>query len=233
MKHRKRPYDRSAQRRRQCKTCVHPERSRIEALLAGGASLDSIGRKFGLSKDTLHRHLKNHIHPDDLEILRSGPAALADLAEKAAAESMSVLDYLGILRLRLMRQLEASSATGDNKGVCRASQTLLAVLQEIGKLTGEIDRVAGIVINNNNGDTTQTFVRMRDPPSEDTLAAAIECGDHLLDHAQSVQDALFPSKRSVDWPGSRCIRHRLGASGIVRAERRATFQRSCLEGVQV
>jgi hypothetical protein len=64
------------------------------------------------------------------------------LAEKAAAENMSVLDYLAIMRSRLMRQLNAAAAANDNPGVCRASQTLLAVLQEIGKLTGEIERAA-------------------------------------------------------------------------------------------
>lgn len=36
-------------------------------------------------------------------------------------------------------------------------------------------------------------------PCEDNLAAAIECGDHLLGHAQSLQDGIawspyFPAK---------------------------------------
>lgn len=160
-KHRKKPPDRHAPRRRACHTCMHPERVRIEALLAGGASLESISQKFGVHKAALHRHMHRHVNPEDLEILKGAPAQLAGLAEKAAAENMSILDYLSIMRSRLMRQLEASSAAGDNPGVCRASQTMLSVLQELGKLTGEIDLVAGIVINNNSNN--QTLVQMTDP----------------------------------------------------------------------
>jgi hypothetical protein len=152
---------------RACRTCQHPERSRIESLLAGGASLESLARKFALSKASLYRHLKNHVHPEDLEILRAGPAQLANLAERAAAENMSILDYLSILRSRLMRQLSAADAANDSPGVCRVSQALLAVLQEIGKLTGEIERAAGIVINQSNN---QTLVL------SDSLLARIETG---------------------------------------------------------
>jgi hypothetical protein len=76
-------------------------------------------------------------------------------------ENMSVLDYLTIVRSRLMRQLSASAAAGDNPGVCRASMALLAVLQELGRMTGEISRAASLVtINNSN--TSQTLV-MADP----------------------------------------------------------------------
>jgi hypothetical protein len=92
--------------------------------------------------------MKRHVHPEDLEMLKGAPARLANLAEKAAAENVSILDYLSILRSRLMRQLEASAAAGDNPGVCRASQVMLQVLQQLGQISGEIDRVAGIVINN-------------------------------------------------------------------------------------
>jgi DNA-binding transcriptional ArsR family regulator len=168
----KRPYDRHAPRNRQCKTCQHPERHRIESLLAGGASLESVGIKFGLSKDTLSRHMTRHVHPEDMEILKGAPATLANLAERAAAENMSILDYLSILRSRLMRQLEASSAAGDNIGVNRTCSTLLAVLQELGRLTGEIDRVTSAITINNN---PQTVVQMTDPLVAKLQAGLLKC----------------------------------------------------------
>ena len=43
-----------------CTVCGHPERTRIELLLAGGAGQKSVGDKFGLSKDSL----KNNISVD-------------------------------------------------------------------------------------------------------------------------------------------------------------------------
>jgi hypothetical protein len=92
--------------------------------------------------------------------LQGGPSQIAALAEKAIAENMSV-HYLTIARSKLMHQLSASAAAGDNPGVCRASMALLAVLQELGRMTGEISRAASLVtINNSN--TSQTLV-MADP----------------------------------------------------------------------
>ena len=191
----KRPYDRHAPRNRACKTCQHIERHRIESLLAGGASLESVGQKFGLSKDTLSRHMSRHVHSEDFEILKGTPAQFANLAEKAAAENMSILDYLGILRSRLMRQLEASAAAGDNPGVCRASQTMLQVLQELGKLTGEIDRVAGIVINNNSNSQT---VVMNDPLIAKLQAGLLRC---LAKHPAARADviAMLNELESADY----------------------------------
>jgi hypothetical protein len=156
----RKPYDRSAPRTAACITCRHAERGRIEALLAGGASLRSVGTKFNIGITALHRHMRRHVHPDDLTMLQGGPSQIAALAEKAIAENMSV-HYLTIARSKLMHQLSASAAAGDNPGVCRASMALLAVLQELGRMTGEISRAASLVtINNSN--TSQTLV-MADP----------------------------------------------------------------------
>src|SRR5262245_51828468 len=51
-----------------CKVCVHPRRDTIDAELSApyGRPLRAIGEAFNLSKDTLLRHLRNHL-PDDLE----------------------------------------------------------------------------------------------------------------------------------------------------------------------
>jgi hypothetical protein len=94
-------------------------------LLIGGASLRSVSKKFGgISLMSLHRHMKRHVHPEDLKLLQGGPAEIALLAEQAIADSASVLDYLRIQRSLLMKQLSASAAAGDNPGVCRATDPI-------------------------------------------------------------------------------------------------------------
>ena len=45
----------------QCQICRHAERWRLELLRAGGASLDSLAEKFGVSRDPLHRHWTRHV----------------------------------------------------------------------------------------------------------------------------------------------------------------------------
>jgi hypothetical protein len=48
-----------------CSICAHPDRVRIEATRVAGASLDNIAKKFGVSRDAVHRHHVNHVSEDD------------------------------------------------------------------------------------------------------------------------------------------------------------------------
>src|SRR5436190_481247 len=46
---------------KRCQVCRHDERWRIELLRAGGASLEALATKFGLHKDAIHRHWRDHV----------------------------------------------------------------------------------------------------------------------------------------------------------------------------
>jgi hypothetical protein len=131
--------------------------------MAGGATREAVARRFGISPYSAWRHWNNHVHEDDKQALAGSPATLANLAELAAKESMSVLEYLAIFRCRLFRALEATSSANDNPGINRTVQTLLQVMDRIGDLTGEIARApGGLTVNVNSGNTTNTLV-MADP----------------------------------------------------------------------
>jgi hypothetical protein len=132
-----------------CTICRHSERWRIELLRAGGASGDAIAKKFGVSPHALHRHWHNHVTADAKASYLAGPADMAKLHERAAAEGESVLDYLRIVRTSLMSALAACSEAGDARGVAIVSGQLIAVLDKLGKITGEISQLAGSVTNIN------------------------------------------------------------------------------------
>ena len=83
-----------------------------------------------------------------------GRAAIANLAERARAEDRSLLDYLSILRSRLMTIFNAGGSAYD-MGII--AQRLLNVLGEIGRLTGELKQQAAISITNVNG-AQQTLI---------------------------------------------------------------------------
>ncbi len=134
---------------RRCTICQHPERWRIELLKAGGASAAAIAEKFGVSSDSIHRHWSAHVHDDAKAGYLAGPADMARLHERAAAEGKSVLDYLRIVRTSLMSGLAACSEAGDARGVAIVSAQLIAVLDKLGKITGEISQLAGNVTNIN------------------------------------------------------------------------------------
>jgi hypothetical protein len=72
------------------------------------------------------------------------------LQAKAAAEGESVLDYFRIIRTALMSSMTACSEAGDARGVALVSNSLVGVLERIGKVTGEIATIANSVTVNNN-----------------------------------------------------------------------------------
>jgi len=124
-----------------CVVCNHAERGRIEALRAGGASLESLARKFKLSKDSVWRHWKDHVSSDLKMQYLAGPSTVAELMERARAEGGSVLDHLTIVRSVLMGAFTASAEAQSAHTLAALSGRLVEVLREIGRLTGEIEKL--------------------------------------------------------------------------------------------
>ena len=80
----------------------------------------------------------------------AGPATIAELKERAAAEGGSILDHLSILRSILMGAITASAEAQSAFTLATLSGRLVEVLREIGKITGEIERLNPSVSITNN-----------------------------------------------------------------------------------
>lgn len=132
-----------------CQVCKHEERWRVELLRAGGATLDSLAAKFSLHRDAIHRHWRDHVSPEMKASYLCGPAQLAELAEKAAAEGDSVLDHLRMIRTVLTGQLAAMTEAGDGRGAAYVAGRLTATLETMARITGEIGELARSTININ------------------------------------------------------------------------------------
>jgi hypothetical protein len=135
-----------------CTVCRHQERWRIELLKAGGAGIDALAAKFGVSRDAIFRHWHTHVTDSMKAGYLSGPSEMANLAAKAATEGDSVIDYLRICRTALTSQLAAASEAGDSRTTAYVAGQLTKTLETIGKLTGELGELArsSINITNNN-----------------------------------------------------------------------------------
>ena len=107
-----------------CAVCRHPEKWRLELLRAGGASLDSLAAKFGLDRHAIHRHWHRHVGDEAKAKMLFGPVEMAALAEKAAIEGDSVLDYLRMCRTVLAAQLTqlAGNITVNNTTIINHPQ---------------------------------------------------------------------------------------------------------------
>src|SRR4029077_14029705 len=132
---------------KRCTVCRHDERWRIELLRAGGASLEALATKFGLYKDAIARHWRDHVSAEAKAGYLIGPAELATLAEKAAIEGDSVLDYLRLCRTVLTGQLAAMSEAGDGRGAAYVASALTRTLETIAKVTGEMGELARSTVN--------------------------------------------------------------------------------------
>jgi hypothetical protein len=132
-----------------CKVCTHPDRVRIELLRVGGASLDALSAEFKVSRDSIHRHAKNHITTKRKAELMCGPVEVDGLVNAAAKESKSLLDYLRVTRSVLFSQFLACAEASDRNGVAAVAGRLLESLRELGRISGEIRQVSGISFTTN------------------------------------------------------------------------------------
>ena len=130
-----------------CAVCRHPEKWRIELLRAGGAGIDALAAKFGVTRDCVYRHWQLHVSAEMKAGYLIGPAELATLAERAAIEGDSVLDYLKLCRTVLVGQLSAMTEAGDGRGAAYVARALTNTLEAIAKVTSEIGELARSTIN--------------------------------------------------------------------------------------
>lgn len=76
---------------RVCTICGGPDRSEIDSALTQGSSVTQLSQQFGVSRDSLYRHLKFHLRPAMQRALKAAPAfrpaalvvRIADVADAA------------------------------------------------------------------------------------------------------------------------------------------------------
>jgi hypothetical protein len=132
-----------------CTICRHEHRALIESTRLAGASLDTIAAKYHVGRDSVFRHMRSHVS-DDLKAELLANVPLAQLAEEAARENLTVLQYLSLTRAGLVRQFQLASSVNDH----HASATLARALNEtnslVARITGEMTAVASSHINITN-----------------------------------------------------------------------------------
>jgi hypothetical protein len=174
-----------------CSICAHPDRARIEALRCAGASLDNVAGKFQISRDSLHRHFHNGHVTEDARAQYLADVPIAELAQLAASEGTSVLQYLSLVRSVLMQEFQLASQAHAHHAASALAGRLNETLKLIGTLSGEMSELARITINGN--------VNVMNHPQIATLQARIlEALEPFPSAAQAVVSAL----RSFDTEGT-------------------------------
>jgi hypothetical protein len=194
--------------RGRCRVCVHPERYRIEALHIGGVSLDALQAEFGIQRDAIHRHCKNHVTKIAKVNYLAGPVQIATLAQAAARENKSILEYLCVIRSILMQQLVKQAEKGNSLTAGQVSGYLTTVLHTMGKITGEISGLASATFTINNNNSVHI---LNSQPFIDLQAGLLEvCQRHPEARGEIVElfrrlDAKHAASSAPDMPEMKLI----------------------------
>jgi hypothetical protein len=134
---------------------------RIELLLAGGSGQKAVGRKFGISKDSVWRHWTRHVDAQTRARLIMGPVQMHALAAQIAEENTSVIENLRIVRAGLFQQYDAALEAGDRTVGALLAGKLHQNLQITARITGELASSPLISISN----TQNNNVAMLETPA--------------------------------------------------------------------
>lgn len=134
--------------RARCSICSHVDRARIELARISNVSLDSIAETFGVHRDAVWRHMAKHV-TDNQRSQYLADVDLKGLAERANAESLSLIDYLGIVRGTLMHQMQMAAGLNDRSGTAALAGRLNETLKLIATVTGEMLRLNPHTVNTN------------------------------------------------------------------------------------
>lgn len=122
-----------------CLCCSHRERPAIDLALSRGVSAHAVGRRYGVGKDSAHRHFANHVPPQLRAKLLAGPDLDIDLDRLRETESQSLLMNLASLRARLFASLDLAEENGDGHMLAQLSGQLHRNIELVGKLVGELN----------------------------------------------------------------------------------------------
>jgi hypothetical protein len=124
-----------------CAVCKNPLRQQIEIARLTGASLDSLAAQHGFSRDSLFRHMRNHLTARRKAEL-TGAGDVDKMVSVAARESKSVVEYFSVIRSGLMELFLTAVSAGDRYGAAAVAGRLNENLRATAAITGELRQAA-------------------------------------------------------------------------------------------
>ena len=157
---------RSGHREGTCKTCLHPERTRIDYLIATGASLKPLAPRFDLKPSSLYNHSKKHVSTEYRAAVRLGPfESETRLRQLCAENGVSVVETLRAVNAGVSaRWLAAFEAGADDTFISLTAQ-MRKNLELLERLTRELMPQPSVV------NTTNNFMLFEHPEYVQVIAA--------------------------------------------------------------
>lgn len=186
-----------------CKVCEHPDRASIELGLANKVPIRVLGKRYGLSQDSVWRHGRNHMSPElHSQLMTRGRMTPADLENLRITESEGVLQHLVAVRGRLYGLMDSAEQQDDYRGAAAIGNQISKNLETTAKLLGDI-RTGTVNVTNNvlllpefHALRTTIMRALREhPEARASVAAALRAMESPDTPAQET-----PEEREADAP---------------------------------
>ena len=132
----------------QCQVCNSPERARIELGLANRVPPRALAKRYGLHRDAIWRHGKNHMPPAlKAALQRSLRPEQVDLDQLKRSESEGLMQHLVGQRGRLYALLDTCEEIGDTKAAVGTHGAITKNLSLTARLLGELQTGSQTTVN--------------------------------------------------------------------------------------
>jgi hypothetical protein len=132
-----------------CKVCDHPDRASIELGLANKVPIRVLGKRYGLSSDSVWRHGQRHMTAElHSQLMTRGRMTPQDLENLRVTESEGVLQHLVAVRGRLYGLMDVAELQGDYRAAATIGSQIVKNMEVTAKLLGDI-RTGTVNVTNN------------------------------------------------------------------------------------
>ena len=133
----------------QCTVCQHPERGRIDYLIASGASMQSVGEQFGLAKQRLSDHFKKHVSERFKQMCSAQHlASFEDMLKNATEANIEAVDLCNLLIKGHMQRWAANLESGSDTMMNLHANRVGVILELRSRITLELMPESRTTINN-------------------------------------------------------------------------------------
>jgi hypothetical protein len=134
----------------QCTVCQHPDRGRIDYLIASGASMQSAAERFGLSKQRIAHHYKWHVSDRFKQMCAAQHlSSFEDALKNATEANIEAVDLCNLLIKGHAQRWAANLETGGDRAMNSHAAKILETLELRSRITLELQpETRSMTVNN-------------------------------------------------------------------------------------
>lgn len=122
-----------------CRVCEHPDRASLELGIANKVPIRVLGKRYGISQDSVWRHGQRHMSAElHGQLMTRGRMTPQDLENLRVTESEGVLQHLVAVRGRLYGLMDVAEQQGDYRAAATIGSQIVKNMEVTARLLGDI-----------------------------------------------------------------------------------------------